>query len=129
MHLYKNNPTAGLTDGNLVSEGDGSNPITCNPLSVTIGEESTPVKLALRADAGYKTSENTIVEIIGDSKFNWALSLDCITWLAYGATMTITAEITTVNTIFYAKCKSITGEVITNDTSVDLQIIGNVVVV
>lgn len=137
VHLYKNNPTVGLTDGNLVSEGDGSNPITCNPLSVTVGEESTSIKLAVRTApetvngvlTNYKTSGSTTIAPIGTTKDNWALSLDGITWLAYGAMLTITAEITAVNTIIYAKCKSVTGEVVANDTSVDLQIVGKILAV
>lgn len=130
IHFYKNNPTAGGVDGSLVSEETGSNPIiNTTPLSVVTGEESGVITLALRTDAGFKTSGDSTVAPIGTNKNDWALSLDGITWLAWGAMLTITAEITAVNMLFYAKCKSVTGESVANDVGVDLRLAGNLVAV
>lgn len=135
IHIYRasttGGPTAGGVDGNQVSEaGAETNPIV-NPtaLSVLSPAESIAIPLALRCDTGYNTSGNVTVAPVGTSLADWALSLDGVTWLAYGATLTITTAITTVNTLFYAKCKSVLNEAVQNDTTVSFQIVGNAVAV
>jgi hypothetical protein len=129
LHLYKNNPTAGGTDGSPVSEGTGLNPIATNALNAAINEESTIIKLALRCEVGYNTSGDITITPTGTTSSKWALSADGITWGAYGAVLTITTVIGVVNTIIYCKAKAISGESVVNDSSVALQLIGNVVAV
>lgn len=121
-HVYKNNPTAGAADGSLVSEGDNSNPVMAGPLDASKNEESTVIKLAIRCEAGYNTSGNTVITPTGTSADKWALSLDGVTWGAYGAALTITTAITTVNTVFYAKAKAVSTENPVNDTAVKIQV-------
>lgn len=126
IHIYKNNPTAGGTDGQLVSEGDGSNPITVGPLNATNNEESAPVKLAVRCDSGYQTSGNTTIQPVGTTAAKWALAPDNGgspgTWTSWGGTLTISSTIGATNTIFWLKAKATSDEVPANDTSVDLQV-------
>lgn len=129
LHVYKNNPTAGGTDGSQVSEGTELNPIATSALNATNNEESAAIKLALRCDTGYNTSGNTTITPVGTSASKWALSIDGTTWGAYGAALTISTVIGVVNTIFYCKAKAASGESPANDVSVDLQISGNVVAV
>ena len=129
LHVYKNNPTAGGTDGSLVSEGTGLNPITTNALNATMNEESAVIKLALRCEAGYTTSGDITITPMGTTSSKWALSADGTTWGAYGAVLTITTVIGVVNTIIYCKAKAVSGESVVNDSTVTLQLVGNVVAV
>jgi hypothetical protein len=129
IHLYKNNPTAGATDGSQVSEGTGNNPITTSALNATTNEESSPITLAIRCEAGYKTSGNTTVAPTGTTADKWALAGSDGVFGAYGSGITIATEITAVNTIFYAKAKTVSGEPPANDTGVTLQIAGTVLAV
>ena len=129
INVYKNIPTAGCVDGSLVSEGTGLNPITTNSLNTTNNEESTTIVLALRCDTGYNTSGDTTITPTGVTADKWSLSLDGVTWGAYGAVLTITSVIGVVNTLFYAKAKATAGENPVNDMTVDLQVAGNLVAV
>lgn len=126
IHLYKDNPTAGGTDGVQVSEGTELNPVTVGPLNGTTGEESAPIKLALRCEAGYQTYGNTTVTPVGTNADKWALAPDATgspgTWCAWGSGLTITDVIGATNYIIWAKARAVAGEVPQNDISVDLQI-------
>jgi len=126
IHLYKDNPTAGGTDGVQVSEGTETDPITVGPLNASLNEESQPIKLALRCEPGYKTYGNTTVQPVGTNADKWALAPDNNgspgTWGAWGGTLTITAEIGSTNYIFWAKARAVNGETPQNDRSVDLQV-------
>ena len=57
LNLYKNNPTAGGTDGSKVVAG---NPVITPYLDLA-ANETADIKLALRADAGYATLQPTII--------------------------------------------------------------------
>lgn len=131
IHMYMDNPTAGATDGVQVSEGTETNPITVGPLDGTTGEESAPIKLALRCEAGYQTYGNTTVTPVGTNADKWALALDNAgapgTWGAWGAPLTITDVIGSTNYIIWAKARAVAGEPPQNDTSVDLQISATIV--
>lgn len=131
IHLYKDNPTAGGVDGVQVSEGTGLNPVTTEYLNGTTGQESTPIKLALRCESGYKTYGNTTVQPVGTNADRWALALDNNgspgTWTAWGGTLTITDEISFVNYIIWVKAKAEPGEPPQNDTSVSLQVNATIV--
>jgi len=129
IHLYKNNPTVGGTDGSQVSEGTGLNPITTNLLNSANNEESSAIKLALRCDAGYKTAGSVIIVPVGTTLNKWCLSLDGVTWGGYGAVLTVSTVVTAVNTIIYCKAKSDNSEKPTSDISVSLQIFGSLLAV
>lgn len=126
IHLYRNNPTAGGVDGNLVSEGDGSNPIT-SASSVTTGNESEVITLAARCETGYTTSGNAVITPTGTTATYWSLSLDGVTWLAYGAALTIASTITAVNTLFYAKYKAAAGENPATDKTVSFNTVAKII--
>lgn len=57
FNLYKNNPTAGGTDGSKVVSG---NPII-TPYVDLASSEMAVVKLAARCDPGYATLQNTVI--------------------------------------------------------------------
>jgi hypothetical protein len=126
IHMYKGTITSGGTDGTLISEGDGSNPITVGPLNATINEESAPIKLALRCDTGFTTVGNVVITPQGTNMDKWALALDNAgaagTFGAYGASLTITDTISTTNKIFWARAKAVSTEDPVNDTTVDLTV-------
>ena len=124
LHVYKNNPTAGGTDGTLVSEGDGSSPIIIGPLNAVNNEESAALKLAIRCESGYVTGATTSITPTGTTATKWALAPDnsgsAGTFGAYGAALTLASGITATNTIFWAKAKAVSTENPANDTTVDL---------
>ena len=122
IHIYKNNPTAGGTDGSLVSEGTNGNPIIIGPLEASKNEESTPLTLGIRCDGGYATAANTVITPIGETANMWALSLDKVTWQSYGAPLTITNFINATNTLIYCKAKTASSENPLNDISVKLKV-------
>lgn len=121
MHIYKGNPTAGLTDGTQVSEGTGMSPISVT-LSATNNEESSPIKLAIRCDIGYQTVTDTIITPDGTTAAMWALAPADGVFGEYGAALTITDTITADNTIFWAKAKAVDSEAPQTDVSVGLSV-------
>lgn len=121
IHLYKDNPTAGGTNGTLVSEGDGSSPVTVT-LNATNNEESSAITLALRCESGYQTVGNTTITPTGTTASKWALSSNGTTWSDYGSALIISTTIGATNTLIYAKAKASSDETPMNDTSVDFQI-------
>ena len=99
IHVYTT-PTAGGTDGTQVSEGTGLQPITVT-LNATNNEESTPIKLALRCDAGYQTNGNITLSLLGTTNAKWALAPDSAgpagTFGAYGANLVIATVVGVTN--------------------------------
>lgn len=126
IHVYMNNPTADGTDGVLVSEGTEQNPITVGPLNATENEESAPIKLALRCDAGYKTSGTVTIKPVGETADKWALAPDDGgvpgTWTDWGGQLEIADEIGSANYIFWIKARATSDEGPKNDATVDLQV-------
>ena len=124
IHVYTT-PTASGTDGTLVSEGTGLQPITVT-LNATNNEESTPIKLALRCDAGYQTSGNITLSLLGTTNAKWALAPDNAgsvgTFGAYGANLVIATVVGATNVLFWAKAKATSDEAPQNDTTVDIQV-------
>lgn len=124
IHVYQGAVTSGGTNGTQVSEGTGSAPIVVGPLKASLNEESDPVKLAIRCEANYETSGNTTITPTGTSAAKWALAPDDEgspgAFGAYGAVLTISSVIDDTNTLFWVKAKATSGEIPTNDTTVDL---------
>lgn len=120
INMYNNNPTAGLTDGTLVSTGGAQT----NPIAVTLDatqSETAIVKLALRCENGYHTQGNTVISFSGVSAGYWTA---CDTENGtYASTLTITSSIDSTNTIFYVKAASSTSEAPNLDTAVSIQVI------
>ena len=120
IHVYQGaSITSGGTDGTQVSEGDSTSPISC-VLNASNNEISSNIKLALRCETGYLTVGDLIITPTGDSASKWALSLDGITFEAYGDPLTITSVIDATNTIFYVKARATSDETPVNDVSTDL---------
>lgn len=119
INLYKNNPTAGGTDGTAIStDGTYTNPLTVS-LNATINESKT-VKLAVRTEAGYATVGDTVISDVGDTNDRWKL---CLTENGtFTDSITISNVITNANTVFYAKASSVDTETPSTDRSVSLQV-------
>lgn len=119
INIYKNNPTAGGTDGTAVST-DGA---YTSPVTVTLDaaqSESKKVKLAIRCETGYNTSGNTVISDNGDANDRWKL---CLTENGtYTDSITIPSTIDDTNTIFYAQASSTSTETPATDRTVSLRV-------
>ena len=133
LHIYSGSPTAGGSDGQLLSEGDHSAPVTIGPLNASTNQVSSPVKMAVRADVdggtgkAYLTAAVTTITPTGTTASDWALAPDnggsAGTFGAYGAALTLVAGITNTNTIFWAMAKAVNGENPSTDISVGLHVV------
>jgi hypothetical protein len=132
IHMYKTNPTGGGVDGDLVSEGTGLVPVTYT-LNATIDEEGVEQKLALRCEAGYKTTGNVTITPTGTTAAKWALAPNNGgvpgVWGAYGAVLTIADEVPATNYLFFVKAKATNDEAPVNDATVDLVVTATIVAV
>ena len=129
IHVYKDTVTLGAKDGTQVSEGTGLQPISIGLLNATNNEESVSTTLALRCDAGFKTTGDTVITPIGTTANKWALSLDGITFGSYGAGLTISTTVDENNILFYIKAKATSDETPVNDTSVDIQVSAQIIAI
>ena len=133
IKIYKGNPTAGGTDGTLVSSGTGLNPIESGAIKVPAAgyQEGSWIKLAVRCDAGYETVEDSSRHArisIEDSAgvTLWQLAPDNAgsagTPEDWGDPLDILTKIGDTNTIFWARARVAYTEEPANDTSVDIQV-------
>ncbi len=124
IHVYENNPTAGGTDGTLVSEGTSATPITIS-LDATSNQVSAPIKLAVRCDSGFQANSGVTISLVGTTAAKWAMAPDsggvAGIFGAYGAPLTISSVIGTTNVIFWAEAKATSDEIPQNDISVKFQ--------
>ena len=128
VHLYQNNPTVGLTNGELVSENDTETSPIIIGVNATNSEISQGKKIGIRSESTYQTSAEvpTIISLVGDGQANWALSLDNNIWQPYGSPLSIVSQITPVNTIFYCRGKANLVELPENDRSVNISILSQI---
>lgn len=104
----------------IISEGDGSSPLVVGPLNASNNEESAPIALTIKCDAGYQTYGNTEVSFVGTTASKWSL---CATQDgAYAATLTITDIIEAAGKVIYVKAKATSDESPVNDVSVDINV-------
>ena len=133
IKIYKNNPTAGGTDGTLVSSGTGLNPIESGAIKVPESDyaEGNWIKLAVRCDPGYETvldsGRHARVSIVDSSGVNkWQLAPDSSgspgTPVAWGLPLDFSSEIGSTNVIFWARARVASTEEPANDTSVNIQV-------
>ena len=126
LNIYNNNPTAGSTDGSLVSSGDSSNPITLGPLNLSNSEVSTWVKLAIRTDSGYVSAAETIIIPTGTNSTRWQLAPDSSnspgTPSDYGSSLTLATGISATNNIFWVRANTVATDTPMNDLSVSLNV-------
>jgi len=119
LKIYKDNPTAGTTDGTEVStDGSYSSPI--HALLDASKNETKTIKLALRTTDGYKTTANTTLFDSGDTYNRWSFSLSETG--TYADTITFGNEIGSVNTIFWARASASSLENPTVDRSIGLKV-------
>lgn len=105
----------------LLSQGDGSSPLSIGPLNASINEQSTATKVTIKTDAGFKTFGDTVVSFVGASAGKWVVS--ATSGGTYAATLTIAAEILPAGTDIYVKATATSDETPVNDTSVDIQVV------
>ena len=133
IKIYKNNPTAGGTDGTLVSSGTGLNPIESGAIKVPAAgyQEGSWIKLAVRCDTGYETVEDSSrharISIVDSTKVTmWQLAPDnsgqAGTAEDWGEPLDFLTKIGATNTIFWARARVASTEEPANDTSVDIQV-------
>lgn len=134
LNVYMNNPTAGGTDGTLVST-DGAQ---TSPISATLDAskaESAVIKLALRCGAGYVTDTNgASITFEGSTASKWLVAYSASNTgdtapseSAFASTATIPVQIKQKNVIFWVKATSTTDENPANDTSVKLKVSAKIV--
>ena len=117
INIYKNNPTAGATDGTAVStDGDFTAPISF-VLDASQNESQT-LKLAVRTESGYVASDVTIAD---NNDTDDLLKL-CLTENETFADTISIGSVSAVNTIFYARASSADTETPQIDTSANFVI-------
>lgn len=132
INLYMNNPTKNQKDGTLISQ----NHTNTAPLAITLKlTEQKAVKVAIRTDAGYKTTDGVNIsfahwdgseyQTTGGNINNWYVALDnnystaenALTNGSWGHTADITADVTDVNTIIWVKYDATNATEPINDDS------------
>lgn len=119
INLYGGNPTAGDTDGTIIST-DGAQTA---PLVVVLDASQNEVKktkLAIRCESGYQATPNTVIQDNGDTNDRWKFSLTENG--TYADSITLANSIGSVNSIFYAQASSSSLESPTRDTSVSIRV-------
>ena len=119
INIYKNNPTAGTTDGTAVST-EGT---FLAPISFTLDaseNESQTVKLAVRTEQGYIASD---VSIADQNDTNDRLKL-CLTEDGEFTDSISIGSVSAVNTIFYARASSADTENPQTDRSASFKVSG-----
>lgn len=106
--------------GNILSEGDGLNPLVVGPLNASIDEESAPIELIVYTDTDYKTYGDTVISFTGTTADKWTIA-DTSTG-TYGSTLTISSEVLETGTSFYVKAQATSDENPVNDETVDIQV-------
>ena len=119
LNIYMNNPTAGGTDGTVISTGGDQT----SPLVITLDastNETKKAKLGIRCEAGYATTGDTTIQDNNDTADRWKFGLTEDG--TFSDTIIIASSIGTVNTIFYAQASSDSLETPARDTSVSMRI-------
>jgi hypothetical protein len=133
IKIYKGNPTAGGTNGTLVSSGTGLDPIESGAIKVPASghAEGNWIKLAVRCDTGYETVE--------DSSRHARISIEDSTGVTYwqlapdnsgqagtpedwGDPLDFLSKIGSTNVIFWARARVAHTEEPANDESVHIQV-------
>lgn len=119
LNLYGGNPTAGLSDGTIIST-EGAQTA---PLVVTLDASQNEVKktkLAIRCESGYNAMSGTVIQDNGDTNDYWKFSLTENG--TYADSITLASGIDTGNSIFWAQTSSSSLESPSRDTSVSIRV-------
>ena len=112
IHAYYN--------GQLISEGDLSNPLVVGPLNASDNEVSNPIAIELKCDEGYKTLGSTSISFEGTTASKWSI---CRTESGnYTSSLSISDLITSSGLTVYVKAQATADEMPKNDTSVSIKI-------
>lgn len=112
-----------MQDGDPVTQETNENPIQPpGELDVTKNEESDPIKLAIRAQAGWKTAGDTVILPTGPAAHKWAVGGVESDFEEYGQPLVISAVIEDQNVIFWAKARADDREKPAKDSSVSFQV-------
>ena len=119
INVYMNNPTAGETDGTVVST-DGA---FTAPFSFTLDaaqNESQALPAALRTESGYQTTGTTTISDNNDTndRLKFCKTADG----EFTDSITFEESITAVNTLFYIKASSADTENPQTDRSISIRI-------
>lgn len=119
INVYKNNPTAGGTDGTAIStNGNFTAPLNFT-LDASIGESAVQ-KCAIRTEAGYTTSGTTTITDYNDT--NDRLKLCWTENGTFADSISTANAITDENTIFYVQAGSSTAESPTTDRGISIKV-------
>lgn len=120
INVYQGNPTAGGTDGTVVSTGDDfSSPINFDLNAEE--NESKVVPLALRTEAGYKVTDCTVTDYNDrNNKITFCLTQD-----GEFTDSIIIPEITDTNVVFYIKATSSDDEPTQTDQNIKIRYYGS----
>lgn len=123
INLYKGAPTAGGTDGTLVSEdGVGTSPVTFT-LDASQAESANQA-VAVRCESGYEVDGDVTISASGTNAARWSF---CATQSGtYTSTLTLSG-VGATNTVFYVQADSLASESPGVDTSVSIDISATVV--
>ena len=117
LNLYRNNPTAGGTDGTALSTGDMTSPLTFI-LDASISESASDT-LAIRCESGFQTCSDTLITDANDTSNHWTYSLDGTNW---ADSIVITDTIVATNFLFFVNATSSSSENPVNDTSTKIAV-------
>lgn len=124
VNIYKNNPTAGGTDGTAVSTGG----TFTSPISFTLDasqNENQTVKLSIRTENGYVVNNATISDQ-GDTNDRMKL---CKTENGTFTDSISFTQVTSTNQIFYARASSSDTENPQTDRSISFKVSGELAAV
>lgn len=125
INIYKNNPTAGATDGTAVStDGTFTAPMTFT-LDASQNEVKTQ-KYAIRTESGYVARDVVIADNNDTNdriKFCWTENG------TFADSIVAASDITSVNTIFYVKASSADTEQPQTDRSINPKVSGMIAAV
>lgn len=130
VSVYAGNPTAGGTDGTILSNGSGSHPIS---FTLNIDNRETGItKCAIRCSDGYQTVGPTVISFKGITAQHWKACSD--NYFTSGdisegfkSSLEITDSITDKNTIFWVRADSNENEMIGRDITVTMNVKGLVI--
>ena len=124
INIYKDNPTAGGTDGTAASMGDSYASAILIQLNAE-QNESKIIPLAIRTESGYH-ARNVTISDLNDADDRFKL---CKTEDGDYSDSIVFDEITTTNTLFYLKASSVNTEPPQTDRSVKLRFAGTLITV
>ena len=132
IHLFMNNPTAGAVDGTEISSQNETLPLT---LTLDASKaESDAAKCAVRCDSGYSLEGGATIYAVGTSSDTWTFAADnnytsasdALIFATWTDTL-ILSDVTSTNTIFWARATTTTQTSPANDRTVDIRADGLVV--